>query len=52
MPLECPLEEPSWTPEFREGIIKPIIPSRTVCSSLYPVQDLDLKSINGNSGSM
>ncbi len=26
MPLEYPLEEPSWIPEFREGIIEPIIP--------------------------
>ncbi len=25
-PLEYPLEEPSWVPEFREGIIDPIIP--------------------------
>ena len=26
LPLEYPLEEPSWVPEFREGIIAPIIP--------------------------
>jgi D-galactarolactone cycloisomerase len=26
MPLEYPLEEPSWIPGFREGIIEPIIP--------------------------
>jgi len=26
LPLEYPLEEPSWIPEFREGIISPIIP--------------------------
>ena len=26
LPLEYPLEEPSWIPEFREGIIEPIIP--------------------------
>ncbi len=26
LPLEYPLEEPSWTPEFREGIIEPVIP--------------------------
>jgi L-alanine-DL-glutamate epimerase-like enolase superfamily enzyme len=26
LPLEYPLEEPSWIPEFREGIINPIIP--------------------------
>ncbi len=26
LPLEYPLEEPSWVPEFREGIIDPIIP--------------------------
>lgn len=26
LPLEYPLEEPSWIPEFREGIIDPIIP--------------------------
>jgi L-alanine-DL-glutamate epimerase-like enolase superfamily enzyme len=25
-PLEYPLEEPSWVPEFREGIIDPVIP--------------------------
>ena len=25
-PLEYPLEEPSWVPEFREGIIDPILP--------------------------
>jgi L-alanine-DL-glutamate epimerase-like enolase superfamily enzyme len=28
MPLEYPLEEPSWIPEFREGIIDPIVPGR------------------------
>ena len=27
LPLEYPLEEPSWIPEFREGIIAPIIPN-------------------------
>jgi len=26
LPLEYPLEEPSWVPEFREGIIEPIGP--------------------------
>jgi len=26
LPLEYPLEEPSWIPEFREGIIDPIVP--------------------------
>jgi D-galactarolactone cycloisomerase len=26
LPLEYPLEEPSWIPESREGIIEPIIP--------------------------
>jgi len=26
LPLEYPLEEPSWVPEFREGIIDPILP--------------------------
>ncbi len=26
LPLEYPLEEPSWVPEFREGIIDPVIP--------------------------
>jgi L-alanine-DL-glutamate epimerase-like enolase superfamily enzyme len=26
LPLEYPLEEPSWIPEFREGIIDPVIP--------------------------
>lgn len=26
--LEYPLEEPSWIPEFREGIIEPIIPDK------------------------
>jgi D-galactarolactone cycloisomerase len=25
-PIEYPLEEPSWVPEFREGIIDPILP--------------------------
>ena len=25
-PLEYPLEEPSWVPEYREGIIDPILP--------------------------
>ena len=28
LPLEYPLEEPSWIPEFREGIIAPIIPGK------------------------
>lgn len=28
LPLEYPLEEPSWIPEFREGIIDPIVPDR------------------------
>jgi L-alanine-DL-glutamate epimerase-like enolase superfamily enzyme len=28
LPLEFPLEEPSWIPEFREGIIAPIVPDR------------------------
>jgi D-galactarolactone cycloisomerase len=27
-PIEYPLEEPSWVPEFREGIINPILPDR------------------------
>jgi L-alanine-DL-glutamate epimerase-like enolase superfamily enzyme len=26
LPLEYPLEEPAWIPEFREGIIDPILP--------------------------
>ena len=26
LPLEYPLEEPSWVPEFRDGIIAPILP--------------------------
>ncbi len=26
LPLEYPLEEPSWVPEFREGVIKPVVP--------------------------
>ncbi len=26
LPLEYPLEEPSWVPQFREGIIEPIVP--------------------------
>jgi L-alanine-DL-glutamate epimerase-like enolase superfamily enzyme len=26
LPLEYPLEEPSWVPEYREGIIDPILP--------------------------
>ena len=28
LPLEYPLEEPSWVPEFRDGIIAPIVPDR------------------------
>jgi L-alanine-DL-glutamate epimerase-like enolase superfamily enzyme len=28
LPLEYPLEEPSWVPEFREGIIAPILPDK------------------------
>ena len=28
LPLEYPLEEPSWVPEFRDGIIEPIIPDK------------------------
>ena len=28
LPLEYPLEEPSWVPEQREGIIAPIIPDK------------------------
>ena len=28
LPLEYPLEEPSWVPQFREGIIDPIIPDQ------------------------
>jgi len=28
-PLEYPLEEPSWVPEFREGIIDPVIPDNS-----------------------
>ncbi len=28
LPLEYPLEEPSWIPEFREGIIDPILPEK------------------------
>ena len=27
-PLEYPLEEPSWIPEFRDGIIDPILPDK------------------------
>ena len=26
LPLEYPLEEPSWVPQWREGIIDPILP--------------------------
>lgn len=26
LPIEYPLEEPSWVPEFREGIIDPVLP--------------------------
>lgn len=26
LPLEYPLEEPSWVPEFREGIVAPVMP--------------------------
>ncbi|MBI4765081.1 MAG: mandelate racemase/muconate lactonizing enzyme family protein [Deltaproteobacteria bacterium] len=28
LPLEYPLEEPSWVPEYREGIIDPILPDQ------------------------
>ncbi len=28
LPLEYPLEEPSWIPQFREGIIAPILPDK------------------------
>ena len=28
LPLEFPLEEPSWIPEFREGIIEPVLPDQ------------------------
>ena len=28
MPLEYPLEDPSWVPETREGIIAPIVPDK------------------------
>lgn len=35
LPLEYPLEEPSWIPEFREGIIEPIIPDSN--GMLHPV---------------
>jgi len=28
LPLEYPLEYPSWIPEYREGIISPIIPDK------------------------
>ncbi len=28
LPLEYPLEEPSWIPEFRDGIIAPILPDK------------------------
>jgi len=28
LPLEYPLEEPSWVPEQREGIIDPILPDK------------------------
>jgi L-alanine-DL-glutamate epimerase-like enolase superfamily enzyme len=28
LPLEYPLEEPSWVPEFREGIIDPVLPDK------------------------
>ena len=26
LPLEYPMEEPSWIPKFRDGIIDPIVP--------------------------
>jgi hypothetical protein len=29
-PVSVPLREPSWVPEFREGIIAPTIPDRDV----------------------
>ncbi len=28
LPLEYPLEEPSWIPEFRDGIIAPVLPDK------------------------
>jgi L-alanine-DL-glutamate epimerase-like enolase superfamily enzyme len=28
LPLEYPLEEPSWIPRYREGIIEPIVPDK------------------------
>ena len=28
LPLEYPLERPSWIPEFREGIIDPVLPDK------------------------
>lgn len=28
LPLEYPLEEPSWVPEIREGIIDPVLPDK------------------------
>lgn len=34
LPLEYPLEEPSWVPEFREGIIEPIVPDEN--ARLHP----------------
>jgi hypothetical protein len=34
LPLEYPLEEPSWVPEFRDGIIEPIVPDEN--ARLHP----------------
>lgn len=34
LPLEYPLEEPSWIPEYREGIIAPVIPDKDAL--IYP----------------
>lgn len=36
LPLEYPLEEPSWIPQYREGIIEPIVPDRN--GMLQPFQ--------------
>jgi D-galactarolactone cycloisomerase len=31
LPLEYPLEEPSWIPEFRDALIEPIVPDEGAC---------------------
>ena len=35
LPLEYPLEEPSWIPEFREGIIAPVVPDKNAMLAAF-----------------